>query len=206
MSDELYKAFRIYTTEGLVGKNLEELYNKVKDYPADKRTEAIDAYMKVTKDPILAPMIPELSSYDLNYVSIKELYGARVRETSLATAPSEEVPVQKEEQPVVETPVAEIPKEEPAKDPTVSMAEDMTRYNKILETQKVMVPDVSAEPAKVDAAQEPELPTPSVPLQQQKNNAAMKKKLTQTGYANIVLMSIIVIIIVAILCVFIFIK
>ncbi len=199
MSDELYKAFRIYLTEGLVGKDLEELYDKVKDYSPDKRTEAIDAYMKVTKDPILGPMIPELPSYDLDNMSIKELYGARVRETSLASTPSKEVPVQKVEEPIV---VPETPKEEPVKDPTVSMAEDMTRYNKILETQKVMAPDTSVEPS----TPESETITPSVSMQQQKNNIAKKKQLTQTGYANIVLMSIIVIIIVAILCVFIFVK
>lgn len=179
MKDELYEAFRIYQTEGLIGLNKEQLYEKVKDYGPDKRVAAIDAYMKVTKDPILGPMISELPSYDLNYINIKELYNAQKRKLETESIPSEA------------NPVNEVPK-----DPTVSMAEDMARYNKILETQNVMVQES-------DKMVDTELPTPTVGMQQ-KNNAAMKRKLTQTGYANVVLMSIIVIIIIAIICVFIF--
>ena len=74
MSDDLYVAFRIYMTEGLLGLNREQLLEVVKDYPKEKEEEAIDAYMKVTGDPILKTMISELPNYDLNYVSIKELY------------------------------------------------------------------------------------------------------------------------------------
>lgn len=186
MSDELYEAFRIYQKEGLIGKDREELYETIKDYNDEKRKQAIDAYMRVTRDPILGTMISDLSSYDLNYINIKELYNAQKRKMESGSIPSETNRV-----------------EEESKDPTISLVEDKKRYQEqieknIAETQKVMVPEPVRE---VDS----ELPTPTVGIQQQ-NNLAMKKKLTQIGYANVVLMSIIVIIIMAIICVFIFVK
>ena len=186
MKDELYEAFRIYQTEGLIGLNKEQLYEKVKDYNPEKRIAAIDAYMKVTKDPILGPMIQDLPSYDLNYINIKELYNVQKRKIETASIPSETNPVSEE-----------------SKDPTMSLVEDKKRYQEqieknIAETQKVMIPEQNK-------TVNTDLPTPSVGIQQ-KNNIAMKKRLTQTGYANVVLMSIIVIIIIAIICVFIFVK
>ncbi len=182
MSEQLYKAFRIYLKEGLLGVELEDildvLRNKGYEVGSKKRDEAIDAYMRVTKDPILGPMLPELSSYDLNTVNIEELYNDRKRKMKLNTT-------------------VETPKKEEPKDPTISMIEDKKRYNEqieknIAETQKVMVQEPTNEPVLSDQP----------PIVMQKKATALK--LNQVGYANVVLMSIIVIIIVAIVCVFIF--
>ena len=194
MSDELYVAFRIYMTEGLLGLNREQLLEVVKDYPKKKEEEAIDAYMKVTGDPILKTMISELPYYDLNYVDIKVLYAERKRKLALEQAPSEAVPAQKEE------PV----------DPTTSFVEGARALNeKISKTPIDMGNNPVKEPEPLPEV-ETKLPDQNMGLQQ-KNNLTMRKKLTpdklnQVGYANIVLMSIIVIIIVAIICVFVFVD
>ena len=184
MSDELYVAFRIYMTEGLLGLNREQLLEVVKDYPKAKEEEAIDAYMKVTGDPILKTMISELPYYDLNYVDIKVLYAERKRKLALEQAPSEEVPVQKEE-------------------PVDALNEKISKNPIDMENNPVKEPEPLPEV-------ETKLPDQNMGLQQ-KNNLTMRKKLTpdklnQVGYANIVLMSIIVIIIVAIICVFVFVD
>lgn len=201
MTDKLKKAFEIYMKENLLGIDedhiLEYLNNNGYELNSTRRNETIDAYMKVTNDPVLSALIPELPSYDLNNpgTDIRTLYDVKKREMDLKTA----------EEKTVEQVV-----EEPKKDSTISMVEDQKRYNKqieknMAETQNVMVQEPTAV---VDT----ELPKPSVllgeetttPTVENKKGMTLKKDLTPTGYANVVLMSIIVIVIVAIICVFIF--
>ncbi len=194
MSDDLYVAFRIYMTEGLLGLNREQLLEVVKDYPKEKEEEAIDAYMKVTGDPILKTMISELPYYDLNYVDIKALYAERKRKLALEPAPSEAAPVQKEE------PV----------DPTTSFVEGARALNEKISKNPIDMENNPVKEPEPLPEVETKLPDQNMGLQQ-KNNLTMRKKLTpdklnQVGYANIVLMSIIVIIIVAIICVFVFVD
>ena len=202
MSEQLYEAFRIYLKEGLLGVELEDildvLKNKGYEVGSKKRDETIDAYMKVTKDPVLSSLIPEIPSSDLNYVNIKELYNERKRKMELNT------PVERKQEEITvkeaETTAPEVPTEpvnEIPVDPTISLVEDKKRYQEqieknIAETQEIMV----QEPTKENI-----IPDQSIGI---KKERVKDLKLNQVGYANVVLMSIIVIIIVAILCVFIF--
>ena len=202
MNDKLFEAFRIYQLEGLIGLNEEQALEAVKDYNPEKRNAALTAYRVVTMDPILGPMIPELPSYDLNNVSIKDLYGERKRQIEQASMTQ---PTQTEVAPSQEAPVEVTPTPE---DPTSSFVEGAKALQeKIAKNPEEIAnnPAIEPEPAPVV---EQELPEQNLGIQQ-KNNLAMKKKLTntrinQTGYANIVLMSIIILIIAAIVCVFIF--
>ena len=89
MTDDLYKLFRIYLMEGLLGVEPENVFEYLaeKGYMpgSAKRTEAIAAYNRVTNDPVLSTLIPELPSYDLNHegTDIKTLYSVRKKELYL---------------------------------------------------------------------------------------------------------------------------
>ena len=196
MSEQLYEAFRIYLQEGFLGVELEDildvLRNKGYEVGSKKRDEAIDAYMKVTKDPVLSSLIPELPASDLNYVNIKELYNERKRKMGLNT------PVETTEEATAQETATKALVEETPKDSTMSLIEDKKRYNEqieknIAETQEIMVQEPNKEVIIPDGE-------PIV----NKQHKVKDLKLNQVGYANVVLMSIIVIIIVAIVCVFIF--
>jgi len=199
MSEELYVSFRIYLTEGLLGVGVNEALQIIdgKGYDFERKKEVIKAYRDVTRDEILGPMIPELSSYDLNQVGtdIKTLYGVKKRERDLKQTSQKTSSVENTVQaPVQETKVPAQTNQE--------FVDDIRKIqDKIAETQKIMV----QEPTPVV---DTELPTPSVLLGEtaNENKKVLKKdqNINKYGYANIVLMSIIVIIIVAIICVFIF--
>lgn len=186
MSDELYQAFRIYFNEGLLGKDEEQLLETIKDYNPEKRNEVIDAYMRVTKDPILKTMIPELQYYDLNNVSIKELYAERKRTQAIETTNNGNISPQKEE----------------TKETTNFIEDAKTLQNKIAKQMEFSDKNMAIEelpPQDIESK-----PFSNISANQNKKRLDKSMKLTQVGYANVVLMSIIVIIIVAIICVFIF--
>lgn len=221
MSDKLYEAFRIYLKEGLLGLNdaqKNQLLNS-KGYDAQRISEAQDAYTLVTEDKILGPMIPELSSYDLNYINIKELYNAKRRKLGLESTPIESKPKEpvKEDNRVQNvadvSSTGNIQKEESNRE----YVDDIKKIKeKINNTQLVMAPK-SDNMVNTDVPEGSTLAaeiTPSVPIS---NNIKKTKTLVfnnpdvpaskpNYGYANIVLMSIIVMIIIAIICVFIFVK
>ena len=184
MNDNLYEAFRIYQLENLIGLTEEEAKEKIKDYRDEKRkVEAMDAYMKVTHDPILGPMIPELTYYDMehNPQKIKELYSESLRK-------------QQAESPIINE---QSNAETSLTNKETDMGEDLNKHNKMTEAKEVTSEPESIKPGVVISEQ------PSLSMSPFKEKK-LSKKLNQVGYANIVLMSIIVIIIVAIVCVFIF--
>ena len=197
MSEELYVAFRTYITEGLLGVGDKEALQIIdsKGYDFERRKEVIKAYRDVTRDEILGPMIPELSSYDLNNegTDIKTLYGVRKREKELTQQTSK--PLQAEN--AVQDPVSE--SEEPVQTNQEFVDDIKKIQDRIAETQKIMVQEPTLEPSVL---------IPQQGLDDAKKTNANKKelKLNNVGYANVVLMSIIVIIIMAIIGVFIFVN
>ena len=243
MSDKLYEAFRIYLMEGLLGVDenniLEVLNNKGYTEGTEKRNQAIDAYLKVIKDPVLKTMIPELSSYDLNNpgTDIKTLYGIRKRELEseatitttgennveqFKTAESVTAPIgtsaietdingtqaNHTEPEIKPTGTDPLPVEptvstiEPTTEttpsvPSTDFVEDIKRVKEMVaNTQAAVVEEPTLEPS---------VRMPVETSQEQLNKEKIKGlRLNQIGYANVVLMSIIVMIIVAIICVFIF--
>ena len=208
MSNKLYNALNIYFDIVKNGKKEDSLSPK-----------ELEAYMLVTRD---AKLMSILNSFDKDVepslMDIVPKYNALIAEEK-AIEPKPETPVTPEGTVTQEGPV------EPVQDPTVSMVNDINRYNmvsgnnevdaRIAETQKVMAqaPDnIVGEPAglgkkktlsfkKSDGTAPAINPDALVPKEVPAN-----KTLSSIGYANIVLMSIIVIIIVAIVCVFIFVK
>lgn len=221
MSDKLYEAFRIYLTEGLLGVEIDQIieFLSQKGYTDERKNEVISAYMLVTQDPILKQLIPKLSSYDLNYVRIQDLYNERKREMESSkdektNIVEPEVNTSKMTEPIKTpvtqaTPIAQDPNinpniEQPAVDSSVSMANDINRYTKIMEDEDpILIPDKTIAPNPSEMLEETEKKA-KVPVLAKKNPDLTISKINQVGYANIVLMSIIVIIIVAIICVFIF--
>lgn len=181
MEKKLNDAVSIFTEYNLINSDI---------YNGQYTAEQIDAYTKVTMDTVLGPIIKKYKADGVipdSFMIIRDYNQAMNKNKTSEVTPN---------------PVEPIPK---VQDPTLSLAGDIKEINeKIANTEKVM----TAEPA-TNQMVDQELPKPSVQVQQQKNNMVMQKKLTKermnsTGYANIVLMSIIVIIIVAIICVFIF--
>jgi hypothetical protein len=197
MSEELYVAFRTYITEGLLGVGDKEALQIIdsKGYDFERRKEVIKAYRDVTRDEILGPMIPELSSYDLNNegTDIKTLYGVRKREKELTQQTSKPLQVEN----AVQDPVSE--SKEPVQTNQEFVDDIKKIQDKIAETQKIMVQEPTLEPSVL---------IPQQGLDDTKKTNANKKelKLNNVGYANVVLMSIIVIIIMAIIGVFIFVN
>ena len=88
-----------------------------------------------------------------------------------------------------------------------SLVDILPKYNALLDESKVvkedLTPSQSIRQAEIQAKQNFEQ---QAKVRELVNRNQVTTKLNQTGYANIVLMSIIIMIIVAIICVFIFVK
>lgn len=201
MNDKLKEAFEIYMRERMLGVDSDQILgfldNNGYELGSKRRDEAIDAYMKVTNDPVLSTLIPELSSYDLNNpgTDIMTLYGVRKREieNNLYKTPEVTNP-QVQVEPKVEEMNAEQSNQEFVKD-------IKELKEKIIDTKNVMVQEPTLEPSVLISKQDNPIETQS---KAKKESRELKLNINGYGYANIVLMSIIVIIIVAIICVFIF--
>lgn len=197
MSDKLKQAFEIYMRENMLGVDadhiLDFLNNNGYELGSKRRDEAIDAYMKVTNDPVLSTLISELSSYDLNNpgTDIRTLYDTKKREMDLEKK-EELVEASKEVKEEVKATEEIIPQIQP----------NQTTEQKVAMTESVLVQEPTLEPS-VLLPQSGELTKAVAHKKALKLTNPDTNKLNQIGYANVVLMSIIVIIIVAIICVFI---
>lgn len=226
MSDELFVKFNEFIKKGYLNYDAEQFLALLKEKGLEQGTEEynkeMDIYASVTFDKVLKTILPELLSYDLNHAGtdIKTLYAVRKRELEQSSfeVKKEEKPASVE-QPVpatapIEAPTApatgpvEVPAETPLTAPiepsntglqdglTPDIRIDQDINQKIANSEAIT--DQGTAPSKVEVQTKKRtlgLTNPSVPK---------GVKINQTGYANIVLMSIIVIIIVAIICVFIF--
>lgn len=228
--DNLKVQFRICQAEGLIGLNVDQAYEKLKSKYTDDRkiAEGINAWKLVTNDTVFKAILPEISSIDLSNTNIMDIYLEKKRQLEsskeVSAEPTEEakaaspVETSNEEQtaPAVSTPVEPAPAVEKVAasaevsapvvapvEPTINKIQE--NELKVANTEAVMgnttiIPDVKI-PADVSVTPEPKKENSNTKTLQKTKE---KEVITTRGYANIVLMSIIVIIIVAIICVFIF--
>ncbi len=198
--------------------NVLDAYNKYLELKSANKSinemtdEEIDKYTKVTRDKKFMSVlnsfpdevVPSLTDILPRYNALLDKEVEKRREENISSSNNETI-----NQIGEQDNAAPVQKEEPV-DPTTSFVEGARALNeKISKTPIDMENNPVKEPEPLPEV-ETILPDQNMGIQQ-KNNLTMRKKLTpdklnQVGYANIVLMSIIVIIIVAIICVFVFVD
>ena len=159
-------------------------------------TSELELLPFVTNDSTLMGIISRYSPSELNFEEIVKKYEFMINfnETDKNMEPKKEDKVVKKKNPFIINYSTDVNGTEPMHTEYIKPARKPTSIGSlpIEPTRKTITPEEKAMNAS------------SAPVGQMKKLKLGNNKLNQTGYANIVLMSIIVIIIVAIICVFIF--